>query len=200
MDWTEKYRPQTLDSVVGNPTAVNSLRAWARSWEHGIPETRVAVLRGPPGVGKTTSVEALAREMGWSIIEMNASDQRTGKALEDVALRGSMFETFADDGSFTRSTEGGRKLIVLDEADNFYGNHDKGAMPVVNASSVSLPSLPRLTCSEPRLPRRIISPHFSPSLTASSSAVSTATTSGRVTVHSRWMRVAISSMLITPRA
>ena len=133
MDWTEKYRPQTLDGVVGNPTAVNSLRAWARSWEKGIPEVRVAVLRGPPGVGKTTSVEALAREMGWSIIEMNASDQRTGKAIEDVALRGSRFETFRDDGSFTRSSEGGRKLIVLDEADNFYGNSDKGAMPVVNS-------------------------------------------------------------------
>ena len=132
MDWTEKYRPQTLDAVVGNPTAVNTLRSWARSWEHGIPEVRVVVLRGPPGVGKTTSVEALAREMGWSIIEMNASDQRTGKAIEDVALRGSMFETFADDGSFTRASDGGRKLIVLDEADNFYGNHDKGAMPVVN--------------------------------------------------------------------
>lgn len=133
MDWTEKYRPKTLDGVVGNPAAVNSLRAWARSWEHGIPEVRVAVLRGPPGVGKTTSVEALANEMGWSIVEMNASDQRTGKALEDVALRGSMFETFADDGTFTRSSDGGRKLIVLDEADNFYGNNDKGAMPVVNA-------------------------------------------------------------------
>ena len=132
MDWTEKYRPQTLDGVIGNPTAVNSLRSWARSWEHGVPEVRVAVLRGPPGVGKTTSVEALAREMGWSIIEMNASDQRTGKALEEVALRGSMFETFRDDGTFTRSSEGGRKLIVLDEADNFYGNSDRGAMPVVN--------------------------------------------------------------------
>mgnify|MGYP001033471261 FL=1 len=102
MDWTEKYRPQTLDQVIGNPTAVNSLRAWARSWEKGTPEVRVAILRGPPGVGKTTSAEALAREMGWSIVEMNASDQRTGKAIEDVALRGSMFETFADDGSFTR--------------------------------------------------------------------------------------------------
>ena len=88
MDWTEKYRPQTLDCVVGNPTAVNSLRAWARSWEKGIPEVRVAVLRGPPGVGKTTSVEALAREMGWSIIEMNASDQRTGKAIEVRDLQG----------------------------------------------------------------------------------------------------------------
>lgn len=133
MDWTEKYRPRTLDQVVGNPTAVNSLRAWARSWEKGAPEVRVAVLRGPPGVGKTTSAEALAREMGWSIVEMNASDQRTGKALEDVALRGSRFDTFSDDGTFTRASEGGRKLIVLDEADNFFGNNDKGAMPVVNA-------------------------------------------------------------------
>ncbi len=133
MDWTEKYRPQTLDAVVGNPTAVSSLRAWARSWEHGIPEIRVAVFKGPPGVGKTTSVEALAREMGWSIVEMNASDQRTGKAIEDVALRGSRFETFKDDGSFIKSSDGGRKLIVLDEADNFYGNVDRGAIPVVNA-------------------------------------------------------------------
>ncbi len=133
MDWTEKYRPQTLDAVMGNPTAVSSLRAWARSWEHGIPKVRVAVLRGPPGVGKTTSVEALAREMGWGIVEMNASDQRTGKAIEDVALRGSRFDTFRDDGSFIRSSDGGRKLIVLDEADNFYGNNDRGAIPVVNA-------------------------------------------------------------------
>ncbi len=133
MDWIEKYRPQTLDAIVGNPTAVSSLRAWAYSWEHSIPEVRVMVLKGPPGVGKTTSVEALAREMGWSIVEMNASDQRTGKAIEDVALRGSRFDTFKDDGSFIRSSDGGRKLIVLDEADNFYGNSDRGAMPVVNA-------------------------------------------------------------------
>lgn len=133
MDWTEKYRPQSLDDVIGNPSAVGSLRAWARSWEKGVPQVRVAVLRGPPGVGKTTSAEALAREMGWSIVEMNASDQRTGKVLEDIALRGSMFDTFSDDGTFMRAADGGRKLIVLDEADNFYGNSDRGAMPVITA-------------------------------------------------------------------
>ena len=131
-DWTEKYRPKTLDGVVGNPTAVNSLRSWAKSWESGVPELRAAVLIGPPGVGKTTSAEALAREMGWDILEMNASDQRKASAIESVALRGSQFNTFGMDGSYGDASSGGRKLIVLDEADNFFGNSDRGAMPVVN--------------------------------------------------------------------
>lgn len=131
MDWTEKYRPQTLSDVIGNPTAVNSLRAWARQWEHGVPEVRAAVLMGSPGVGKTTSAEALAREMGWGIVEMNASDQRTAGDIERVAVHGAMGDTFSDDGSFLRASEGGRKLIVLDEADNFFGNADRGAATAV---------------------------------------------------------------------
>jgi len=132
MDWTEKYRPQNLDGVLGNPTAVNTLRAWARSWQHGVPEMRAVVLMGPPGIGKTTSAEALAREMGWGIVEMNASDQRTGKDIEQVARKGSLFNTFSDDGRFMKASEGGMKLIVLDEADSLFGNADRGAVPVID--------------------------------------------------------------------
>ncbi len=132
MDWTEKYRPKTLDGVIGNPSAVNALRAWARSWESGIPEMRAVVLMGPPGVGKTTSAVALANEMGWGLVEMNASDQRKASAIEAIALRGSQSNTFDADGSYLDAGNGGRKLIILDEADNFFGNSDRGAIPVVN--------------------------------------------------------------------
>ena len=131
-DWTEKYRPKTLDGIVGNPGAASQMRAWARSWERGPPEKRALVLIGTPGIGKTSSALALADEMGWGVVEMNASDQRTGKAIEDVALRASRFNTFGDDGTFMSAKNGGRKLIILDEADSLYGSVDRGAMPAIN--------------------------------------------------------------------
>ncbi len=130
-DWTEKYRPKTLSAVVGNPKAVADLTAWAKQWTVGTPKTRAVVLMGPPGIGKTTSAEALARDMGWDIIEMNASDQRTGDAIRDTALRGAFSNTFGEDGEFLTSKEGKRKLIVLDEADSLFGNADRGAMPAI---------------------------------------------------------------------
>lgn len=131
-DWTEKYRPKTLKDVIGNPSAINELLSWARSWDSGIPPKRAAVLIGTPGVGKTTSAIALASDMGWGVVEMNASDQRTGDAIKDIALRGSISNTFDDDGAYLDTRKGGRKLIILDEADNLFGNADRGAMPVIN--------------------------------------------------------------------
>lgn len=130
-DWTEKYRPQTLDAVVGNPQAVNDLRNWATLWNRGTPKNKAVVLMGPPGIGKTTSAEALARDMGWGIVEMNASDQRTADAIRSVALRGAYSDTFSDTGEFLSSVDGGRKLIVLDEADSLFGNADRGAVPAI---------------------------------------------------------------------
>ena len=130
-DWTEKYRPKTLASVVGNPKAVADLTAWAKQWAAGTPKYKAVVLMGSPGIGKTTSAEALARDMGWDIIEMNASDQRTGEAIRQTALKGAFSNTFGEDGEFLTVRDGKRKLIVLDEADSLFGNADRGAMPVI---------------------------------------------------------------------
>src|SRR3979490_2746338 len=85
--WGEKYRPKDLNDVVGNPTAVSELRKWAASWQRGRPEKKAVVLQGPPGIGKTSAALALANEMGWSVVEMNASESRNADAIRKVASR-----------------------------------------------------------------------------------------------------------------
>ena len=131
-DWTEKYRPNTLSDIVGNPGAVKELREWAGSWKAGIPSKRAVVLMGSPGIGKTSSAVALANDMGWDIVEMNASDKRNAAAIEDIALRASYFNSLGSEEGYFSSKEGKKKLIVLDEADNLFGNADRGALPAIN--------------------------------------------------------------------
>jgi replication factor C large subunit len=117
LDWTEKYRPLTLSQLAGHNKAVQELRTWAQAWIDGTPEARAVVLYGRAGTGKTTAAHALAREMGWEIIEMNASDQRTADIIEKVAGSASQMSTLS----------GARKrLIIMDEADNIHGTADRG--------------------------------------------------------------------------
>ena len=131
-DWTERYRPTTLSEVRGNNKARDKLEEWARTWDdHREP----VVLHGAPGVGKTSAAHALANDLGWEVVELNASDQRTGDDIERFAGRASRNATLAGsvgggdasggDGS------GGRQLIVLDEADNIHHQYDRGGKRAV---------------------------------------------------------------------
>lgn len=130
-EWAEKYRPKRLDDVLGNPQAINDLREWAESWERGIPKKRAVVLMGDPGVGKTSSALALAQEFGWGAIELNASDLRNADSIKKVATSGALNETFTDSGDFVSTRHGGRKLIILDEADNIFGKEDYGGVQAI---------------------------------------------------------------------
>jgi len=130
-EWTEKYRPKSLTDVVGNENAVRAMKRWAESWSKGIPNKKALVLMGEPGIGKTSSALALARDLGWDLVEMNASDHRNADSIKRVAGQGAVSQTFTLDGEFKSTVQGRMKLIVLDEADNLFGREDYGGAKAI---------------------------------------------------------------------
>ena len=106
--WTEKYRPKTLDEVVGQNSVTDRLKGYVEA--KNMPHLMFA---GTPGTGKTTCALALARSMygdSWrgNFIELNASDDRG----IDV-VRGKI-----KDFARTAPIEGAEfKIIFLDESD-----------------------------------------------------------------------------------
>ncbi|HJK28009.1 MAG TPA: AAA family ATPase, partial [Methanocorpusculum sp.] len=79
MDWAERYRPEHLADILGNNAAVRQMTDCARHWT---VDSRPLLLTGKPGIGKTSAAHALARDMNWEVLELNASDARTKTIIE----------------------------------------------------------------------------------------------------------------------
>ncbi|MGB9134152.1 MAG: replication factor C large subunit [Candidatus Bathyarchaeia archaeon] len=119
--WTLKYKPKSLAEIVGNREAITIFEKWLKSWDSGIPPQRGAFLYGPPGIGKTVTVEVIAHDLRMELIEKNASDYRTEEKIRQFAGLASQYATFF----------GGKRMILLDEMDGIYGTVDRGAIPAV---------------------------------------------------------------------
>ncbi|GMF76044.1 unnamed protein product [Aspergillus oryzae] len=76
LPWVEKYRPVFLDDVVGNTETIERLKIIAK--DGNMPHV---IISGMPGIGKTTSILCLARQLlgdayKEAVLELNASDER----------------------------------------------------------------------------------------------------------------------------
>ncbi|KAI4152956.1 MAG: hypothetical protein L6R39_001703 [Caloplaca ligustica] len=111
LPWVEKYRPVYLNDVVGNVETIERLKIIAK--DGNMPHM---IISGMPGIGKTTSILCLARQLlgpaayKEAVLELNASDER---GIDVVRGR---IKAFAQ--KKVTLPPGRQKLVILDEADS----------------------------------------------------------------------------------
>ncbi|MEM3684937.1 MAG: AAA family ATPase [Conexivisphaerales archaeon] len=123
--WTERYRPKRLEEMVGNERARVLLFDWLLNWKRGM---KPILLVGPPGVGKTTMAYAAAMQLGYEVIELNASDFRTEKQLSKVI-----------NASYSSSLTEEKRILFLDEVDGLYGKADYGGAEYLTETIEQIP-------------------------------------------------------------
>ncbi|TPR07842.1 Electron transfer flavoprotein subunit alpha, mitochondrial domain protein [Aspergillus niger] len=95
--WTEKYRARKFTELIGDERTHRSVLRWLKAWEPIVfpniarskakkpygkedeerTHRKVLLLCGPPGLGKTTLAHVCARQAGYEVLEINASDDRS---------------------------------------------------------------------------------------------------------------------------
>ncbi|HKW05060.1 MAG TPA: AAA family ATPase [Nitrososphaerales archaeon] len=109
---SERMRPKKISEMVGNEQARLQLVKWLKNWKVG---TKPIFLSGPPGVGKSTAIHAVASEFGYTVLEYNASDVRTRENLRSVLSPTIMNSTLFGEE---------KMLVFLDEVDGLSGRSD----------------------------------------------------------------------------
>ncbi|EHY60838.1 Chromosome transmission fidelity protein 18 [Exophiala dermatitidis] len=137
--WTEKYRAKKFTELVGDERTHRSILRWLKSWDELVfpgsskPKTlrirdenelshqqhkKILLLTGPPGLGKTTLAHVCAKQAGYEVLEINASDDRSRDVVKGRIKDALATETVRGIQEHGKARRSGRPVcVVVDEVD-----------------------------------------------------------------------------------
>lgn len=150
MLWTDKYKPKKLEDMIGNVELGKRMKQWLQDWDavhvkgtKKVPFTtklaenrgaKTILLSGPPGIGKTTIANLIARETGFECTELNASDTRSKKMLQTGLkdVLGSRALQFGRPGTNANAPMHlAKRVIIMDEVDGMSGGDRGGTAELI---------------------------------------------------------------------
>lgn len=164
--WTTKYAPTSTSQLCGNKGQIAKLKTWLSNWfdnaknkfEGGATDGsafRACLISGPPGIGKTSAAHLIAHELGFDVLEKNASDVRSKRMLNDTLK--SVLDNTSVMGFFQSKTEtinGNEKkfVLIMDEVDGMSSGDHGGAGALSQFCRItSTPMI--LICNDKSLPK-----------------------------------------------
>ena len=113
LPWIEKHRPGKINNVKIDSQIKKQIKKMIEN-----KDCPNMILEGPPGVGKTSTIRCIAREMYGKyykdmVLEMNASDERGIKIQESIENFRRAFVNVQEDDNVPTF-----RMVILDEADN----------------------------------------------------------------------------------
>jgi len=119
MIFTEKYKPKKLKEVIGQGPALSALI-------NTVKRKKPALIYGPIGCGKTSSVHSLASEFNFDVIELNGSDLRNKAKIKQIIASALLQKSL-----FFRP-----KLIFIDEIENLTRQDYGGIAEITSLLSI----------------------------------------------------------------
>ncbi|KAG5984316.1 hypothetical protein E4U55_005287 [Claviceps digitariae] len=145
--WTEKYRARKFVDLCGDDSTNRHVLRWLKRWDPVVfpgqaksrpvigrrpgmkqqveeekPHRKILMLTGPPGLGKTTLAHVCARQAGYEVLEVNASDDRSRDVVNN-RIRTSLGTESVKNVANSRNSDGSQKkmakpvCVVVDEVD-----------------------------------------------------------------------------------
>ena len=151
MMWTEKYRAKKFTDLVGDERTHRSVLRWLKSWDpvvfpgsykaklknrstdepgEALIQQKILLLAGSPGLGKTTLAHVCARQAGYEVVEINASDDRSRDVvkgqIKDIVGTENVKGINIKSGGATVRKAGRPVCVVVDEVDGVVGGSGAG--------------------------------------------------------------------------